>query len=420
MLSAALLVGACGGGSKPPASSSGTITMWSRDTQKGFIGLVADAWNKSHDTKVKVTIVPAANFVQKLATTAASGNPPDVASIDLVYLPYFASAGTLEDVTQLADSLPYKDSLVRSHRVLATYHKRTYALPFTGEASVLFYNKDLFKAAGLDPNRPPRNYSQIISAANKISGLGKGVHGFAIAGQCGGCNVFEFTPHVWASGGDVLSADGSRALFDSREVTDGLTFYRRLYTDGTMPAQSRTDNGTYQPAAFQSGKVGMVPLGAFYSQVLKSESHINFGVAPLPGRNGGSSSFAGGDEIAVMNKARNKEGARDFVTWATGEKAQQVLAENSITPVRTDLINKIYVPLDPDNKLFGEALMKGRTPYSTVENELFNDNNGPWVEMINKAVFGGDIAGAQQQGQQTAQAIIDGAPQNSGAAGRHG
>lgn len=420
MASVLLLAGACGTGAQSPASATdATISLWTRDIQKGFINLVADAWNESHDTKVKVTLVPSGDFIQKLATSAASGNAPDLASIDLVYLPYFASTGALEDITEQADGLPYKDSLSPSHRALATYNERTYALPFTGEGSVLFYNKSLFKAAGLDPEKPPKNYADIISAANKISDLGPDIHGFAIAGQCGGCNVFEFTPHVWASGGEVLSDDGSKALFDSQEVTDALTFYRRLYTDGTMPAQSRTDNGTHQPPAFQGGKVGMVPLGAFYSQILKQDSDIDFGVAPLPGKNGGWSSFAGGDEIAVMKNGDNKEGAREFATWATGEEAQKVLADNSITPVRNDLTDEIYVPLDPRNKLFAEALEKGRTPYSTVEHQLFNDENGPWIQMINKAVFDGDITAAQKEGQEAAQAIIDRASQGN-SRGRNG
>ncbi|MEU5342832.1 sugar ABC transporter substrate-binding protein [Streptomyces sp. NPDC020766] len=421
MASVMLLAGACGAGARSSASTTdATISLWTRDTQKEFINQIVDAWNESHDTKVKVTIVPAANFVQKLATTAASGNAPDVASIDLVYLPYFASTGTLEDITQLADDLPYKDGLSPSHRALAVYNERTYALPFTGDASVLFYNKELFEKAGLDPDRPPKNYADIISAANKISDLGPDIHGFAIAGQCGGCNVFEFTPHVWASGGEVLSDDGTEALFDSQEVTDALTFYRRLYTDGTMPAQSRTDNGTHQPAAFLSGKVGMVPSGTFYSQVLKKDPDIDFGVTWLPGKNGGRSSFAGGDEIAVMKNGDNTAGGREFATWATGEQAQKVLADNGIAPVRNDLTDEIYVPLDPRNKLFAEALEAGRTPYSTVEHQLFNDNNGPWVQMINKAVFGGDIATAQKQGQEAAQAIIDRAPQGTNSRGRSG
>jgi len=411
LTSVALLGTACGGsGSDTPGSGSGTVTLWARDSQKSFINILADAWNKDHDTKVKVTVVPSANFVQKFGTAAAGGTGPDVASIDLVYLPYFASTGVLDDITDLANKLPYKDGLSAAHRRLATYNGRTYALPFTAEASVLFYNKGLFRKAGLDPDKPPTNYAEIISAAKKIRALGKDTYGYAIAGQCGGCNVFEFTPHIWASGGDVLTADGKKALFNTPEVTDALTFYRKLYTDGSMPAQSKTDTGTIQPALFQSGKLGMTPLGAFFLPVLRKDDKVDFGVAPLPGRNGGSASFAGGDEIAVTKNAKNKAKAQEFVRWATGEQAQTVLAQNGIVPVRTDLIDKIYTPLDPRYKVLAEAMEKGRTPYSTVENALFNDNNGPWVRMINRAVFDGDIAKAQKEGQQAAQSIIDDAP----------
>jgi multiple sugar transport system substrate-binding protein len=404
-----LLATACGPTPTSEATSE-SLTLWARDSQRKFITAVADAWNKDHDTQVQVTIVPAQNFVQKFGTAVATGTGPDIASIDLVYLPYFASTGVLEDITDQAAELPYADSMSRSHRKLATYQDRTYALPFTAEASVLFYNKNLFRRAGLDPDNPPSTYAEIVSAAKQITDLGDDVHGYVIAGECAGCNVFEFTPHVWASGGEVLSDDGMKARFDTPEVTDALTFYRKLWTDGSMPQRARTDSGAFQPSAFLSGKVGMSPFGAFLVPLLK-DADFDYGVAPLPGKNGGWSSFAGGDEIAITEDADDPEAAWEFLRWATGEEAQTVLAEAGVTPVRTDLTDEIYVPLDPRYRLLARAAEKGRTPYSTVFNGVFNDANGPWIEMINSAVFDGDIAAAQATGQEDAQAIIDDAPQ---------
>jgi multiple sugar transport system substrate-binding protein len=407
LISTALLATACGSGSGSGGSGSGTLTMWARDDQKAFMGQLVDTWNKSHTTKVKLTLVPATNYVQKFGTSSASGSGPDIASIDLVYLPYFASSGVLQDITDLQNQLPYKNSLSPSHRRLATYNGRVYALPFTAEASVLYYNKDLFTKAGLDPDKPPTTYAEVISDAKKITALGKGTYGYAIAGQCGGCNIFEFTPHIWASGGDVLSADGKKALLDSPQVTDALNFYHTLWADGSMPQQSKTDKGSNLTAAFQAGTVGMVPLGAFFVGPLKQDNKVNFGIAPLPGKDGGSSSFAGGDEIAITKNSQHKTEATEFLKWATDQQAQTTLAKLGIVPVRTDLIPKVYETLDPRFKAFGDGMATGRTPYSTVENELFNDNNGPWVKMIDQAVFGGDVAGAQAAGQKAAQAIID-------------
>ncbi len=63
---------------------------------------------------------------------------------------------------------------------------------------------------------------------------------------------------------------------------------------------------------------------------------------------------------------------------------------------------------DERYQVLGESMSTGRTPYSVVENEIINDNNGPWATMINKAVFGGgDIRAAQDEAQKAAQAIID-------------
>jgi multiple sugar transport system substrate-binding protein len=408
----ALVVSGCGGGGGETSAATdkptGTATLWVRDSAKGFINLLADQYNKTHDGKVKVTVVPSGNFVQKFGTAAASGSGPDIASIDLVYLPYFASKGVLDDLTPVLDSLAWKDGLSPAHKKLAVFEGKTYALPFTAEASVTFYNKDLFKKAGLDPAKPPANYAEMLAAARAIRKLGSDYYGFTMAGQCGGCNVFEFAPHVWASGGKVLSDDGKTALFDSPEVTDALTFYRQLWTEGLMPPSAKTDNGSVQPSSFQSGKVGMVNLGAFFVQTLVADKKIDFGATPIVGKDGGSASFAGGDEIAVTKGAKNKAVAYDFVKWATSEQAQTILAKNAIVPVRTDLVDKIYAPLDPRYKVLGKAMATGQTPYSVVENGIINDNNGPWSKMINQAVFGtGEVGAAQAAAKTAAQQIID-------------
>jgi multiple sugar transport system substrate-binding protein len=410
--SVAMLAAACGGGGEDSdqgatKEAGGTITIWARDSQQGFMSKLVDLYNKNHTVQAKVTIIPASNFVQKLGTAASSGAGPDVSSIDLVYAPYFASAGALTDITELADSLPYKDSLSPSHRRLSTYEDATYALPFTAEASAVYYNKDLFKKAGLDPEKPPTTYAEMRAAAAKIRALGPDYYGFTFAGACGGCNVFEFAPHIWASGGDVLSEDGSKATLDSPQVTEALQFYKDMWTDGSVPSAAKNDAGTQQTPLFSSGKVGMVTLGAFAIPSIE-KAKINFGVTPIPGKDGNKSSFAGGDVISVISGTKNQAGAEDFVKWATDEEAQTFLAKNGSVPVRTDLVGKIYSPQGPAYKVFGELMGIGKTPYSVVENPIFNDNNGPWVKMINDAVFGPDLAAAQANGQKAAQSLIDG------------
>jgi multiple sugar transport system substrate-binding protein len=115
--------------------------------------------------------------------------------------------------------------------------------------------------------------------------------------------------------------------------------------------------------------------------------------------------------MAITEDADDPEQAWKFLKWSTGEEAQTILAEKGVVPVRTDLIDEIYTPLDPRHQVLADAMEKGRTPYSTVFNTLFNDDNGPFTSMINDATFGGDIAAAQEEQQQEAQSIIDDRPQ---------
>ncbi len=163
-----------GGGGGGDAASGGTVTLWVRDYQEAVMKPLADAFNKSHDTKVKVTLVPAGEFVQKLGTAAAGNNAPDIASIDLVFTPYFASVGALADITDRVEALDYADDLSPAHVAQGQYEGKTYSVLFTGDVSVLFYNKTLFAEAGLDPEAPPTTHQEIADAAAKISALGDG------------------------------------------------------------------------------------------------------------------------------------------------------------------------------------------------------------------------------------------------------
>jgi multiple sugar transport system substrate-binding protein len=396
-----------GGGGGGEAAAGGTVTLWVRDYQEAIMKPLADAFNKSHDTKVKVTLVPAGEYVQKLGTAAAGNNAPDIASIDLVFTPYFASVGALADITDKVKSLDYADDLSPAHVAQGQYEGKTYSVPFTGDVSVLFYNKTLFSEAGLDPESPPKTHQEIADAAAKISALGNGKYGYVFSGACGGCNIFSMTPLIWASGGNVLNEDGTKALLDSPEVADTLQLYRDMWANGDMPKLVQTDNGPNAGTPFQEGKIGMKGDGTFFLGTLASEGKVDFGVTPLPGKDGGSASFAGGDNLSITSGSKNPDGAWEFLEWATGEEAQTQLAEASVLPIRMDLLDKIYIPKDPRYQVFADALAKGFVPYSTVENELFNDNNGIWATLIAESVFRGDIPAAQKKAQKAAQALLD-------------
>ncbi|MDQ0577217.1 ABC transporter substrate-binding protein [Agromyces albus] len=391
---------------------SSTVKLWVRDSQSRFMQQLADAFNESHDTQVEVTLVPAADYVQKFGTAAAGGDAPDVASIDLVYVPYFASVGALTDISDQWNDLPYKDDMSPGHVAQGEYDGGVYSVPFTADVSAMFYNKDLFAAAGLDPETPPATMAEVQAAAEAISATGDGNYGFAFSGACGGCNIFTITPYVWASGGNVLSDDGTEAQLDSPDVTAAMQMYRDMWDAGAMPELVQSDSGSNAGDAFKQGKVGIFNWGTFYIGSLEDEADgakFDWGLAPIPGAEAGEiGSFAGGDNLTIPAGAENPEGAWEFLEWATGDEAQGVIADNGVMPTRIDLLETLYISKDPRFQVFADALEVGKVPYSVIENELFNDPNGVWSTMIQEAVFGsGSVDDALAKAQEAAQALLD-------------
>src|SRR5262249_17551281 len=143
-------------------------------------------------------------------------------------------------------------------------------------------------------------------------------YGFYFSGACGGCNIFTFMPYTWASGGDILNSDGTKATLSPNPVLkDALSFYQRMWAAGDIPKGSKSDDGTNFLNAFTTGKIGMVGSGAFAVGTLKSQfPKIDFGITPLPSKDGsGSSSFAGGDVIGIPSGSKNVDAAWEFINW---------------------------------------------------------------------------------------------------------
>ncbi len=109
------------------------------------------------------------------------------------------------NITKYVNALPYKSALSPGHLKLATIGSNYYGVPYLADLSVLWYNKALFRRAGLDPNSPPTSYAQILSDAEKISALGHGIYGFSFAGNCQGCLGFTMLPSMWAAGQHLIN-----------------------------------------------------------------------------------------------------------------------------------------------------------------------------------------------------------------------
>ncbi|WP_116133952.1 sugar ABC transporter substrate-binding protein [Tropicimonas sp. IMCC34043] len=395
------------------AAKADTFTMWVRSDGSEFMPKLVEAFNAKGGDQAELQIVPVNELVQKYAIAAAGGSAPDALSLDLIYTPAFASSGQLKDITELAKSLPYLDQLSPAHLSVGTFEGKIYGLPFSADASVLLWNKDLYRKAGLDPEKGPTNWAEIREAAAAVGALGDNTYGFYFSGNCGGCNIFTFTPLIWASGGDIFADDGNKATLDTPEMHAAIDLYRGMVKDGVVPPGAQTDTGANFFAAFANGNIGVTPSGSFAIGALNNQyPDLDYGVTLLPGQDGGVSSFAGGDNFVVSEGTDKIDAIKAFLEFAYSVEGQTILSHNGSLPVRADVAEAALAGLDARYLVSAKAMTVGRTPFSIVFNDLINSSNGPWVTMLNRAFFAKDDAEVQQaidDGQEEMQSIIDAA-----------
>ncbi|EPF00231.1 ABC transporter substrate-binding protein [Rhizobium grahamii] len=390
------------------ASAAEKVEMWVRSGIGESFKKVVEAYNSSHENQVVATEVPFSELVQKYATAIAGGQAPDALSMDLIYNPAFAAAGQLEDLTDWAKKLPYFNSLSPSHVRLGTYQDRVYGLPLSVETSVFAWNKDLYKKAGLDPEKAPATWEEITANAEKIRKLGDDTYGFYFSGGgCGGCMIFTFTPLTWGAGADILSADGKTATLDTPQMRKAVDYYRDMVKKDLVPASAASDNGA-NFLTFTNGKIGQQSLGAFAIGTLVTEHpDINFGVTLIPGVDGKPSSFAGGDNFVITKGTKKIDAVKEFLEYIYSMDGQKIMAKYGSLPTRGDIADKVLEGLDPRMQVGLKAISVAKTPYTLQFNDLINSANGPWATFTNAAIFGDDVDGAFKNAQSEMQSIID-------------
>jgi len=150
------------------------------------------------------------------------------------------------------------------------------------------------------------------------------------------------------------------------------------------------------------GSTALPPLpvrifpGATALQTMKEGPALEIGAAPIPGLNGGKSSFVGGDVLGVTSTSKHDAQAWDFVSWTLSDQAQvEVVAKNKNSPVRSDLANNKYAAQDPRLVTFNQLSTEGQTPISVNFGATYNDPNGPWTSTVFDAVFGSQDPAAE-------------------------
>lgn len=358
-LIAALILAACsagGGGAGTSATNEQDITAdlraanWGGNpTENNLVKKYIDDFMKKYP-KIKVTQeqIPDA-FEDKIKTQMTAGSEPDAMYVSTKLMNFAAPAGRLLDLGPLMSKWGVtRDEFVPSLLSPWEYNGKLYGLPKDFGDLVIFYNKKMFTAAGL---QPPKTWDEVRSSAKTLTkGDAKGI---SLPDDSARWNAFLFG---W--GGNVLSPDGKTAVFNDKAAIDSATFYASFQlTDKSSDLPSNL-GATWAGDAFGKQKAAMVIEGGWLIPYMKDTyPAVEYGTIALPAGPSKQATLLFTNAWGCAAKTKSPDACFLFVKYMTSKEVQkQVLESGFALPARKDLANDPFFSTHPNEKtLFDSA-----------------------------------------------------------------
>lgn len=290
-----------------------TLTVWEFSANEAFLARLLERFETEHPhIQVRIQQLSWEHGLEKIIIAMAAGNPPDVAELGIDWVAKFIHAGLLKEVTQ-------ETSPLREHYHLwesVSSDGKVYGFPWLVGTRLLFYNKELFRNAGLNPNFPPRTWSELLQAARQIHQPEKGIYGFSIFAGEPYSPWQEFLPFAWGNGAILSTEDPHRILLDQPAVLEALSFYRQLKPFSLVERQGQVNT------LFAEGKVGMQISGAWNLRLiprLNPELRFQTALLPKPDKAGTAAAFAGGEVLALLKSSPHPEESLQLIRFLIEE-----------------------------------------------------------------------------------------------------
>jgi sn-glycerol 3-phosphate transport system substrate-binding protein len=310
---------------KPASGSKIELQFWTLlgGANADRIQAIVDEFNKSQD-KIVVTNEKQGGYddlQQKLLASIVAGKPPVITMVDYKYVPYYAQQGVFEPIDNLWTEEDKKDFIPGLLTDL-TFRGKVYAVPFNRSTQGIFYNKDLMKEIGLDPEKPPETFDQIV-AYSKLLQEKKGKNFWAAFGSEGNWQ-WMFEPLLAAWGGKVNDDNCNFTFNDEKGVAMAKFFQDNIYKDKLFGIAANPSAPNFSDSAFEfvNGQVLFTRSSTALQGSMGSTVKFNWGFAMFPAGPAGRVVTSGGANIAITAKSttEQKKAAWEFVRFATDTK----------------------------------------------------------------------------------------------------
>jgi len=363
-------------------------------------GMGATAESKDMDAKIRVfeerhpdikiaalSMGAGAMNPQKLMTAIVGGVPPDLVQQDRFTIGDWASRDAFRPLDDLlrADARSTDPFAIRQKDYVpatwaeTVYEGHIYAIPNSTDDRVLYYNRALFRQAGLDPDRPPQTWEELIADAKRLTKRAPngGYDRMGLVPLFGQGWLYLWS---WQEDGEVMSPDGRRCTLDNPQTTQALSALVSWYDAlGGVDAINAFSGGFGSDAQdpFITGKLAMRVEGdALMNSIARFKPDLDFAVAPVPvpeqrlrhaGRFAHDSTWvtwSGGSSLAIPRGAKHVREAWEFMQWFNSPEASLIGAQAQAAYARGK--GRLYVPPlftnIPANQLVFDAYKKTLPP----------------------------------------------------------
>lgn len=331
---------------------------------------------------IAVEVVGWEQCQDKATTLAAAGSPAGMAYVGSRTLKEFAQNDLIVPVPMTdEEKAAYYPHIVDT----VTFDGTQWGVPVAFSTKALYWNKDLFTQAGLDPEKPPTTWAEEIEMAKTIKEK-TGIAGYGLSAKTFDNTMHQFLHWVYTNNGQVIDAEGNIKL-DSPEVLAALQAYKDIaaYAEEGPTAYEQNE----VRAIFLDGKLGMIQAGSGAASRLK-ETKINWGVTTLP--LGPSATGPGTllitDSLAVFKGSGVEEKAVEFAKYITSPDIQpeyELQGGAGLTPLRPSAKVDAFVAADPSWQPFIDGIAFGGPE------PLFTDYKGfqnVMIELVQSVVTG--------------------------------
>jgi|SRR5690625_91638 len=321
-----------------------------------------------------------AETMTQVMASVQSGNAPELAVLFSIDLFTLLENDVIEELTPLFDN-ELLDDFYDGFMANSSIDDKVYSLPFQRSTIVLYYNKDAFEEAGLDPDSPPETWEELIEYGEKLT-IDDGSTQWGLTVPSTDYQYWMLQSFALQTDSNIMSYDGKETYFDSPHTIEAMQFYRDLGQEYKIMPEGVVEWSTV-PSDFLSENTAMMYHTTGNLTNVKDNADFDFGVSFLPANNQYGSPTGGGNIYLFKDiPEENKEAAIKFMEFLTEpERVAQWSIDTGYVATResayeTDLL-KEYVEDFPEAVVAREQLEYADSEMATYQNgevqKILND-----------------------------------------------